>query len=300
MQLARILVLTVGLLATTGSALGQTDEAKRAFDEGMRAFRAQRYVEAAEAYERSARASPHAASLVNAADSWERDGNLVRAARACDRALTLLLEADERKAIEARRARLLRGVGTLAVTADGPLAARLDGGELFDLPATIRVSPGRHRLVSFAPGTAREGDPREIDVAAGETMTVALSSGDALASVAMSAATTADVRGRAGDRAHRPPVATWLAFGIAAAAIVPAAAFSVMTIASKDDYESNPTERTQDAFYRNRLLANVSFGMAGAAAIAGGVLWLTLPRSTRAAVGPAAHGAAGLRLRVVF
>lgn len=252
-----------------------TEDAKVAFDEGQAAFAAKRYSEAAAAFERSARAKPHPASLVNAAEAWELDGNLVRAARACDWALTLELDTAMSAAIRDRLARLLPSIGTVVVAGDATVVAKLDGDPIRP-GARVRVSRGRH-ILSIA---RKQGDvTTELELGAGEERRVDL---EAVADVQPIPETP--------TKSLAPPVATWASLGLAAVAGGVAIGFGVATANAKTDYESTPTVEGRDAFYRDRTITNVSLVVTGAFVLAGIAFWIFWPKSSgeRAAFVPLA------------
>ena len=72
-----------------------------------------------------------------------------------------------------------------------------------------------------------------------------------------------------------------------------AGAFGAMTLGARDDFDANPTSGTRDAFHRYKAITNVAITVAGVAAAAGVVMWLTLPSSrdgVPTAVGISADG----------
>jgi len=212
----------------SASARAEDDDAKTAFDHGLRAFREQRFAEAAESYERSASVRPHPASLVNAAEAWERDGNFVRATRACDRALALELDAPERARIEERRTRLLRLVGTVELKSTEPLSVRLDEGEVIRPPVLVRLSPGVHRLALVNLET-HVNAAREVSIGAGERQTIDLSTPPPPRESPPPNVDVLAVR----PKSSGPPTAAWIVFGVAGAAVVPVVVIGAMTASAR-------------------------------------------------------------------
>ncbi len=272
------LMLLVGVLASA-PASAQTEEAKKAFDDGQAAFRARRYGEAAEAYERSARATPHPASLVNAAESWELDGNLVRAARACDWALTLPMDAGLKSAVEQRLGRLLRSIGSLSFRDGAGVSATLDGTPVHP-PEVVRVSHGRHRL-AIARGPSQAERIVDLDVAMGETREVSLAiPREPVQDARIAAPTVPGPQQPDRERASSgPPAAAWVAFAVAGVGLAATTTFGLLTLGARSRFDDVPTRENADAFFRDRTLTNVSLVVTLVGATAGVGLWLLWPKA---------------------
>ena len=272
------IALSLAAGSFTAPAGADQDDAASAFDEGLRTFREGRYAEAAAAYERAAAKRAHPAALVNAAQAWELAGNFVRAVVACDRALTLSLDSALRSQVEARRARLLRNVGTLDVTGPAHFAVRVDGVEVLRPPARMRVSPGAHRLELVDESSKRTVE-REVTVSASEEHHIVLSEHRIEVTIPVKSA-PAPVRPEAtrASEGSGPPLGTWVAFGVGAAAGATSGVFGFMTASARDDFDATPTEKNADTFERNRLVTNVALGVTVVAVATGVVLWLVAPR----------------------
>jgi hypothetical protein len=108
-----------------------------------------------------------------------------------------------------------------------------------------------------------------------------------------------------------PPTAFWVAAAITGVGLVTGTVFGTMALGDEDDYKDDPTQAKKDAGERDAIIADVSFGVAGAAAIAGIVILVTDARkkkrmrrqtgSTKVRVTPTAgRGALGLKTSVRF
>lgn len=247
-----------------------TADAKVAFDEGTRAFEVRHYAEAAEAYERAARLSPHHAPLVNAAEAWELDGNFVRAARDCDEARALTSDPEVARQIDLRLARLSRKIATLEVADSPGFEIRIDGGRNLTPPVVVRLSPGRHALtVVDAAAAAGQAKVQDVVVAEGETRHLVLSKAvwDPSAGVGSKSAP-------ARASSSGPPLGTWLSAGVGAAAGSAAVVFGALTLSAQSDFDAHPTSEGADRFDRNLVVTNVLAGVAGAALLCAGAIWL--------------------------
>jgi hypothetical protein len=281
----------------TGEARARAAES---FREAQAAFARRDFAAAAAAFEAAAGFASHPAALLSAADAWERAGEPARSADDCDRARSLsgIEEASAADHVDYARdaaqciARVRGRVALLDLHGAAASAARVDDGPEQVLPVRVWVRPGRHSLtlVDLAASRTRR---EEIDVRAGEERTIELGSvpspapappvapappPPALAPV-VPPPPPADHPGR------RVPVSAWVAFGIAAPASIAYAVSGVMTVQAKNAFDSGPSEDTKNAFYRDRTVADVAFGVAVAAVATGVVLWLTsAPDAARASL----------------
>lgn len=148
--------------------------ARKAFLQAEAAFARRDFASAAQGFERAAERVPHPSTWLNAAESWERAGDLVRAAVDCDRVLEMK-GAPARFRAEATR-RLVRiegGLATLELHGTSPAGAQIDDGSRVLLPKRQRVLPGTHVVRAFP---EERGEPRrfEVTVASGDVATIDL------------------------------------------------------------------------------------------------------------------------------
>ena len=69
-----------------------------------------------------------------------------------------------------------------------------------------------------------------------------------------------------------PPPAFWAMAAVTGVGLITGTVFGTMALSLDSDYETNPTTAKQEAGLRDAIIADVSFGIAAAAAIAGTVL----------------------------
>ncbi len=297
-------VLLLGLeLGGARNALAAPEGERRAaesFRQAQAAFARRDYAAAAAAFEKAAELNPHPAPLLDAAQAWVLAKDFVRAAEDCDRVLALpsLGEGFSRAARDELE-RILPRIATLHLDGPRTLAARVDEGPEVGVPTRKRMAPGHHTVVvvdlastttrtldvELAPGDARALDltpasrPRIEDPV--RPPAVAKSEGRSLHEEPRSGAVS-------GLRA-----AAWISLGASAVAVGAATVFGIMTVESKNDYGAVPNTTTQSAFYRNRLVTNVTIVSACVGLGAGFVFWRLSPQPapTRSvAVAPATDG----------
>jgi hypothetical protein len=186
--LAAVLVGSSALVAVPARTFAQDapatpDDAATAFAEGERAFEAGDFGRAAAAFDRAFAARPHEAALWNAARSYERNGDEVRAANRYRAFLDVAgPSAPDRDRATASLTTLAKKIGRLDLVASGAERLVLDGSAATS--GAIYVAPGIHHVEATFAGIAV---PREIEIAAGQRINVTLSA--------------------PGDRAPAPPLA---------------------------------------------------------------------------------------------
>jgi len=75
------------------------------------------------------------------------------------------------------------------------------------------------------------------------------------------------------SRRHLSQAWFWSTAGLSVALAGAAIALGVLSINARSDYESNPTKDGLDRFLQRRMITNVLWGVAGAAAVSGTVLF---------------------------
>ena len=300
------------MLVASVSHAESPDARRRAaeqFEEGKRAFASGQFVEAAEHFQQAALIAPHPAALINAAEAWERAGDAARAVELCDR-IAAAPYADARfvDAALAMSRRLSPRIATVDVTGPEGGKASIDGSTEVPIPHRFRLRAGKHE--AMLTDSARRVRKVALDVAAGESRVVDPGpTRDAPAVVPPRTSPPAEpapappppssASGSAASSAGTS-VIPWISFGVAAAAAGVGGYFAVQTIHSRDDYRATANRTTSDAFYRNRLIANVGLFGAAAFAVTGVVLLVVAPsRTTHVALVPS-RDAAVLVGRIAF
>jgi tetratricopeptide (TPR) repeat protein len=302
------IVLATSLLGSAPAAAqdGKTD-AKFYFDAAQKAFAEGRFEDAARAFEEAGRIKPHPAPLINAGDAWEKAGEYALAARAFERVLALqqALEQDRADAID-RLARLRPKIGTIEILGDASARVRV-GEEEFRGGDKVHVLPGLHKVTLVDVDGAKV---RSVEVAPGTRRSVEAASLRPDARPGPGAGTEGTAPGPqtpAGEtRGVRAP--TLVAFAVAAAGVAGTVVFGLGVNAAEESYNRDPNREDLDRFDRNKLLANVSLGVAVLGAGVGTYLLLgdlrseppparaarrgtKVPRTSRLGVVPVAGGA---------
>lgn len=144
--------------------------AQARFAEGEAAFEKGDFVRAAGAFDAAYAADPNATSLFNAARSWERAGEAVRAANLYRRFLkTAPADTPFRERATASLADLAKRLGRIEIVGPGATSPSVD--RVAALDTTVYVAPGTHLVEADIDG-ARVAE--KVTLAADQTLTVVL------------------------------------------------------------------------------------------------------------------------------
>jgi hypothetical protein len=239
-------------------------------------------------FERVAHLRRGRVTLLNAADAWERAGEIAHAADDCDRALAMpnvadAHRADAQKCIE----RLGPKLATLDFRGPSTIAVRVDGGAQLIVPIRRRVAPGHHAITVVDLGSS-QSRVVELDVKAGDARAVDVAPG---APPAPTQTEPPPLPPPAPERSTGLPTSAWIAFGVGGVAAAVATTFGLFTLGAKSNFDNGDTaQSTADTFHRDKAITNVAWIVAGAALATGAVIWIASPR-TSLAVSPTAGGA---------
>jgi hypothetical protein len=78
-----------------------------------------------------------------------------------------------------------------------------------------------------------------------------------------------------------PPAAFWAMAAVAGVGLISGTVFGTMALSMEDDYKTDPTPSKKESGQRDALIADVSFGVAAAAAIAGTVVFVVHKRKSK-------------------
>jgi tetratricopeptide (TPR) repeat protein len=250
-----------------------TDKERAAahFRRGEAAFKAHDYERAAAAFLEAHRSQPHPAALFNAARSFEKAGQLARAANLCARYLERAPPRDKRRPDAGELIALLTPkLGRVSVEAPGGSGLTLDD-EPIELDPTW-VDPGDHVAAARFDGRLVE---RKLSVVAGSLVRVVIEPpGDEPATGEPPEREPAR-HDHAPQPSARPLAPAWFWGGVAVTGIVGGATLwsGLDTRSAREDYDRNPTREGLDdgeaKQARTNLLLAAAAVCAGATAVAG-------------------------------
>jgi len=268
----------LSLVASAALAADDLSEAKRHADAGLTLYKEARYREAISEFEQAIRLSikpkPEAAGVVNfnLGQAYEKVGDVSGAVKAYREYLRLVPKAQDRDRVQAivsnLEARMARGLQELSVSSDPTGASvAVDGKLRATTPVTMELAYGSHQVAVSHDGY--DTATRTVELTPQSSMKLDIS----LARQAAPLAPPPPAAAR-----EQPQVWAWVALGAAAAATGAAVYFgseatrnATLLKAAKND--PPVPDELYDASYNSQVAANVLYATAGAAAVAGGVLF---------------------------
>lgn len=270
--LALLLAVSMALSPRVAFAVDDAERnAARQFVEGQRAFSSKEYRRAAELFEGAYRDKPHYAALWNAARSWHRAGEDVRAANLYAHYLRdAPADAPDRDQANAALRELTARTGRVELRGDRVSRLRIDGVET-DAAITY-VTPGDH----VAEGDGEDGIVRKpLRVQAGELVTVRLAPAPPAASPPEDPSPDPP---SPPDEPSRPasgglsPVFTVAGAVLTAAGAGLTIASGLDTVSKRDAFLVDRTQARLDDAFASQTRTNVFLGVTVGLALATGVI----------------------------
>jgi hypothetical protein len=265
-------LLTVLALAR-GAAAAPTEAARRAareFVEGQKAFQSGDYVRAAESFEAAYRDKPHHSPLWNAARSWQRAGEDIRAANLYARYLREApADAPDRDQATVSLKELTAKVGRVEIhTAPGIDKPRLDGKDA-DQPV-VYVAPGEH----VAEGMNGARPVRKVvRVSAGQTVSVTIAEEAPPPPKVVIVQAPPPAEEPRGVRVL-PPVVAIVGGALAVVGGGLTVASGLDTVSKKRAFLDDPTQPKLDDAFSSQTRTNVLLGTTIGVAVVSGVVAL--------------------------
>lgn len=274
-------VLALGAMVLTSSAAlagpdpavaGLEKSAARHFADGQKAFTAGDFPRAGDAFEAAYRDRPHHAPLWNAARSWQRAGEEVRAANLYARYLREAPpDAPDRDQATSSLRTLQGKMGRIELHAAGVDGLRLDG-RLADT-TVVYVAPGEHVAEADDKGARVR---KVVSVRAGEMVSVTLaheSSAPAPAPV-VGPPRRGEEPAIAESRRPLPPAVVVIGGVLTVVAGGLAVASGLDTIAKRDAFPAERTQTRLDEAFASQSRTNVLIGTTVGLGVVTGVLAL--------------------------
>lgn len=280
------LLLTTTLLLVPSLTLGAPSAKKRAaqsFKKGKKLFEERDYVGALDAFEQTYALHKHHVVLCNIARCHERLSNMIKAAEYFDRCLKAGAGKKPKLAARVQGAlRLVRGrIGHARVTSKGKGGmVYVDGEQEGPAPREVALNPGR-RIIEVRREGARAARA-EFYVRGGERRSIELVPVDLARPVVATVPVVVTSRPLLPPKEpppvqrRRKPVSQlwfWATVAVTAGAAAAAVVFSVQARAGESDFKAKPTRAGYDDARQKQLLANIFWGVTGAAGAGATVLF---------------------------
>jgi hypothetical protein len=296
-----MLVIALVMGMTSGSAWAQNSDAEALFADGERLQAEGKLDEACDTFEASNRIEPRAGTLLRVGQCREAQGRLTSAWSAYKDALTRAKDPKKREFAEQRVAALAPRLSYLTVSV--PDESRVDGlkvtrnGRDLDSALWNRAAPvdgGSYTISGSAPGheewrttvnVANEGDHVTVDVPRFKELSKLVDNppppGSAVGNIVNVTVGNAD----ASPFTPKRKIAAGVA-GVGAVAIIGGVVLGMQAKGLEDDAlrlcpqpngcpQAGEAQEKLDSANSKALMANIAFGVGGAAVIGAAVLWIT-------------------------
>lgn len=271
----------------------QKQQASSHFKAGLRAFMQHKYTQAAESFEKAHEVIPSHKALFNAADAWEKAGELVKAAL---RFRQFLEEAPEdakaRDDAQARLESILGKIGRLDLAGEGATDVQVDGqpAELGEM----LITPGDHVVTGSVDGEFIE---KRVSVEAGARLRVLIEPPPPEPEPEPEPDVPTIDRGP--EKNGMSPTLFYVGVGVTTVLAGATVWSGLDTQARRDDFDENPTGTGYDEGVAAQKRTNVLLGLSVAAGVTTAALGLFAVKwddGTQADVALSPH-AATVRLR---
>ncbi len=275
-----VFALSASRVALAAPPADSDRTAARHFTDGQKAFAAGDYPHAADEFEAAYRDKPHHAPLWNAARSWQRAGDEIRAANLYARYLREApADAPDRDQANAALRALTVRLGRIEPHAAGVEKLRLDGKNV-DAPV-VYVAPGEH----VADGDDKGSRVRKVvTVRAGEQVSVTITP-DVKPSPALGPAVSPPL----GPPASQKPLAPFVpvvggVLTLVASGLTIASGFD--TVSKRDAFLDDKTQGRLDDAFSSQTRTNVLLGTSIALGVVTGVIALFFTEWSGSAIPP--------------
>ncbi len=256
--------------------------AREHYQNGKSFYEDGKYAEALVEFQAAFDAKPHPIVLKSIAECKALTGDVVGAIET----LELFLAAPITPGRDTVIGRLdeLRGmVGTVEVKSEPPGAQIvIDGKDTEKVtPAIITVNFGDREIVLTVPDYEPVAKTTKPEKGARSTAVFVNFAEEGVSTITDVVAPVGPVPGPEPQPEIKvdkpgPHPAFWACMAVAGVTLVSGTVFGTMALADEKDYNDHPTEAKKDAGERNALIADISFGIAIAAAVAGTVVLFTV------------------------
>ncbi len=279
-----VVILGITAAAPALAESGVQALARRHYEEGQALFRARSYSAALAEFRAAHNAAPHPVTLKGQAECLERIGRIREAVELFEQYIRAMPTASDADSVRRRIARHRRRPGRLRVISTPPGAmVTIDGGSLNPrTPFEIDVSPGRHAVAVQLEGYQVVLEEFDMVFASGYTIQANL------VPIGDGQAGTPGYPTESGQ--WRVTTSVWAMIGVAGAGLITGIVTGSLALSNQGDFDDRVTggvtgenraelEELGDGGQTKALVADISFGIAGAAAITGLILFFVQNRN---------------------
>ncbi len=302
--ISRLLVFAVlGTICTASLVSAAQDDpqvkAREFYQQGKDLYEAGKFTESLAAFQTAYDAKPHPVVLKSIAECQFQLLDVKAAIATLEKYLADPGPTDKPE-LEQRLAVFRQALPSVEATSEPTGAGLTVDGSVTDqvTPATIELNPGDHEVAFNLEGY--EPLVKTITLANGEAGQLAVDFSAEGVSTEAGGGSLIDPFGEEGgdeesetefedegsegeseteieDEVENdgPPTAFWIAAAVAGVGLISGTVFGTMALGDEDDYQKTPTDDIKTSGERNAIIADVSFGVAAAAAIVGAVILIT-------------------------
>lgn len=257
--------------------------ARELYTKGQQLFREGNYREAQNSFEEAYRVAPTPIVLLSVAECQVRTEQYEAAANTLETYLREKPDAKDRAEVKTQIDTLRNKPAFLTVSSNIAGAdIWVDGKDTgMSTPADLSLTPGVHNVSVVRDGYVRSEQSVRLAPAGRDTIRFTMMP-EAQAPVAVAPTTVVPDAPPAEESGRHFGPGFWAATGVGVAAIAAGATLGVLALKQEKDFKDDPTKRSADQGERFALFADVSYGIAGAAAITAVVLYFTSGKSKSA------------------
>ncbi len=265
------------------AARAQYQKGKDAYDKGD-------FKEALVAFQEAYDTKPHPVVLKSIAECQASLGQVTAAIETYEKFLADP-ESKGKPGVEDRLKELKAKLATVEVTSEPEGAQITIDGEATGrtTPASFDLGPGDHEVTFQAEGYEPLVKNVTLEESAKSTLAVNFVEEGVLTDkledeiVDPFAGEETGEEEEVEEDSSGPPPVFWVTAALAGVGLVSGTVFGTMALNDEKDYKDSPTNAKKDAGEREAIIADVSFGVAAAAAVVGTIILLTYDRGEEAA-----------------
>ncbi|MBZ0120942.1 MAG: PEGA domain-containing protein [Sandaracinaceae bacterium] len=277
--LACAVAITLALgFTSAASAQGDRNRARQLYAEAQALFDSGNFSAAETSFRAAYAASPNPVVLRAIATCQERQGNIRGAVETLTHYLRDAPAAPDRAAVEAHLRELSSQPGTVRVGSVPPGAEIfLDGRDTGQrTPASVSVPAGPHtielRLAGYASASQSFTAAAATTMSLNVPMTQAAGGADPFGG--QGGGSTQPVTGGSTGGSADPSAEVWITAGLSAAALISGTVFGFLALSEQSNYDAMPSQEIADRGSAFALVADISFGVALAAAATSIILYI--------------------------
>jgi hypothetical protein len=258
--------------------------AREHYQNGKSLYEDEKYAEALVEFQTAYDAKPHPVVLKSIAECKALTGDVAGAIETLELFLAAPITPGRDKVME-RLEELRTMVGTVEVKSEPPGAKIVIDGQDTEkvTPAIITVNFGQREVVLTVQDYEPVTKTTTPEKGARSTSVFVNFAEEGVSTIPVVVAPVGPVPGPEqypevkADKPGPHP-AFWACMAVAGVGLVSGTVFGTMALADEKDYNDHPTEAKKEAGERNALIADISFGIAIAAAVAGTVVLFTVDK----------------------